>query len=209
MTEVSRGSQEAFVEPTEQQLADLGSTFCGLIQQAVVYSRLTGKENDDGWDFGIEGYQALINRDGYTREPELTIFPMDEWVTDSSRSFLLMSSRNNGQEDGRLIDCYRISLLKNTQLLQSVSRATIGSGLAKELSDDREAAIKDFTEDGASPDLRQIINIAQETRKRNKNTFYTELDIQFGCGECDHREISELLELLQRSHPVAQELDEL
>jgi len=187
----------SYIAPTDEQLLTLGRVFGEKVKASITRKRLTGGYDEGVWDFEIEGARALATQDGFVRNPDLTILPgQEEWNTPTERVFAIATSRWNEDDERLETDCYRVTFLKNTEIVSGLSKAVITNDLIDFLEEQFGEHISERMEKGGS-----IIDAYRAGSQEFRDKFYQELSAQFDTGACFGPEVTELIEMLERSTP--------
>lgn len=159
------------------------------------------------WEFEVEGHTALIDREGYMHSPRLSILRNEVFDSESVRSLIVLSTKFLPEDESeQRTDIYVVSFLKNTEQVNSVSKASIDREFAVGLHEKTSEELLDFLSNGTSS-LKESVKGVLDILERPAKSFGNELKLQLEYGLCNQQEVSQLLELIQRLKPIPPEAD--
>lgn len=189
---------DSYVAPSDGQLLRLGMVLGEKIQSCIVQNRLAGYEDLPGWEFEVQGHTALVDKEGFTRSDSILVVPTegsDDSTPANVRRFRVLSDRSRQSDRGFRADVYTVDVIKNTQLVSGVWRATLDNHF---LDHSMEKSAISLDELFDSP-----LAILTAIKKQDEavDDFKNDVLAQNGLGAANSAETAELIELLERCIP--------
>lgn len=188
----------------------VGSALMARLREAVTHHKIMGIEpiGEAGLDFEVGGNEEFVDQEGFAIDSKITIF-IEGNDTEKMRYFVLAVPRLREGVDGEpeaRMDYYKLGILKNSEQVAELSRATINEDFVSRLDDlKKERARATFEEcnpvgsvDNTVELMRRLGGIGVE----QVELFEEELDEQMSYGQCNQAETLEVLRILQKARHV-------
>jgi hypothetical protein len=222
MSEAKRNRLDTALAPEDRQVQAVGQSLLSVIRQSIAIDRIShfdgddpfglvallrsrddSANNDQDWWFSVQGNTAMIDQEGYVREPLLRV-AREEWNdTDNTRNFLLSSVRSTPED--KKADIFRVIFRKNTEVVVGLSKATITRDTIAEYAEKQDELMASLMS-GDEDAMRMFEEDPDSVLENCVENIQSNAETQLAFFACNDTDTVELLEMLQRAAPWEPEI---